>query len=180
MDVGEEFAGEWVSVWANSTPTALGGWVQVSANGTVPASIPSGLVGSHRIAVQDADLQTIGWAPITLVAGGAAPVSGSAPPGSALATPGSATTPVTPARPTAPTTRSTAVDPPAITNTAPGKSGGATAPDKSSPAETATPVEADAVGTDVTGPPVILYWGLALVALVLALGTVLFVRRRRI
>lgn len=66
LSVGEEFAGEWVSAWANSTPTQLGDWVQVSATGTIPVTLPVGLVGEHRLAVQDADGRVVGWRSVTI------------------------------------------------------------------------------------------------------------------
>ena len=68
IDVGEELAGEWVTVWANSTPTRLGSWQQVRANGTVTVALPDGLVGAHRLAVQDADGALTGWTPVTIAA----------------------------------------------------------------------------------------------------------------
>ena len=79
ITVGEQFAGEWVSVWANSTPTALGSWTQVSNAGTVSATIPSTLSGSHSIAVQDADSQTIGWAPVTIAPASTTPSTPTGP-----------------------------------------------------------------------------------------------------
>lgn len=69
VEVGEELAGEWVSVWANSSPTRLADWTQVSSSGTVTVALPDGLVGDHRIAVQDADSALFGWAPLTVVEG---------------------------------------------------------------------------------------------------------------
>lgn len=65
--VGVEFAGEYVSAFANSTPTTLGSWKQVDSNGYISVVIPSGLEqGSHRVAVQDANLQVIGWSAVTV------------------------------------------------------------------------------------------------------------------
>lgn len=67
--VGTEFAGEYVSVFANSTPTNLGGWKQVDSDGYVTVTIPVNLEqGSHRIAVQDANLHVIGWSAVTILA----------------------------------------------------------------------------------------------------------------
>ena len=65
--VGVEFAGEYVSAFANSTPTNLGGWKQVDSNGYISVVIPADFVeGSHRIAVQDANLKVIGWSAVTV------------------------------------------------------------------------------------------------------------------
>lgn len=69
VDVGEEMAGEWVSVWAHSTPTSLGDWVQVRADGTVSATVSEALpAGSHRIVVQDIDNKVVGWTRTTVAA----------------------------------------------------------------------------------------------------------------
>ncbi|TPW73445.1 collagen binding domain-containing protein [Schumannella sp. 10F1B-5-1] len=82
VDVGTEFAGEWVAVWANSTPTLAADWVQVQADGTVAVRVPAGLTSQgsqHRLVVQDADQTAIGWAPVTVSAtpgGGSLPGSG--------------------------------------------------------------------------------------------------------
>jgi hypothetical protein len=62
--VGLEFAGEYVAAFANSTPVALGSWKQVDSEGYISVIIPSTLSGSHRIAVQDANQQVIGWSAI--------------------------------------------------------------------------------------------------------------------
>lgn len=65
--VGVEFAGEYVSAFANSTPTTLGGWKQVDSNGYISVVIPADLEsGSHRVAVQDANLKVIGWSSVTI------------------------------------------------------------------------------------------------------------------
>lgn len=62
VDVGEDMAGEYVTVWAHSTPTALTDWVQVGADGSVSAIVSSSLPdGDHRIVVQDVDDQVVGW-----------------------------------------------------------------------------------------------------------------------
>jgi protocatechuate 3,4-dioxygenase beta subunit len=69
IDVGEDLAGEWVSVWAHSTPTLMGDWVQVKADGTVSATIPSSLPqGQHKIVVQDVDNAVVGWSGTTVAA----------------------------------------------------------------------------------------------------------------
>lgn len=68
VNVGEEYAGEWVATWANSAPTQLADWSQVGADGTITAEIPSTLVGAHRIIVQDADQIALGWVPVTIEA----------------------------------------------------------------------------------------------------------------
>jgi hypothetical protein len=67
--VGTEFAGEFVSAFANSTPVVLGDWKQVDSRGyirvTIPATLPA---GSHRIATQDSRGVVFGWAPISIKA----------------------------------------------------------------------------------------------------------------
>lgn len=60
--VGVEHAGEWVSVWLHSRPTQLGGWLQVTADGTVEVEIPhTHPAGIHVLVVQDATDTVIGW-----------------------------------------------------------------------------------------------------------------------
>ena len=79
VTVGEDMAGEWVSVWAHSTPTPLGDWVQVGADGTVTATVSEALPsGNHRIVVQDIDDQVVGWTATTVAstAEGSASVGG--------------------------------------------------------------------------------------------------------
>lgn len=72
--VGIEFAGDYVSAFANSTPTALGGWKQVDSEGFISVVIPVDLEqGSHRIAVQDANLQVVGWSAVTIAASASEP-----------------------------------------------------------------------------------------------------------
>jgi hypothetical protein len=65
--VGPEFAGQFVSAFANSTPAVLGGWKQVDSKGFITARIPRSVpAGSHKIAVQDSSSTVFGWAPITI------------------------------------------------------------------------------------------------------------------
>jgi hypothetical protein len=65
--VGTEFAGEFVSAYANSTPVLLGDWKQVDSRGYVTVTIPTNLPdGSHRIAAQDSRGVVFGWAPISI------------------------------------------------------------------------------------------------------------------
>jgi hypothetical protein len=65
--VGTEFAGEYVSAFANSTPVLLGDWKQVDSRGYVSVRIPTSLpAGEHRIATQDSRGVVFGWAPITI------------------------------------------------------------------------------------------------------------------
>lgn len=67
VNVGEDMAGEWVSVWAHSTPTSLGDWVQVGADGTVTATVSEALpAGNHKIVVQDVDDRVVGWTGTTV------------------------------------------------------------------------------------------------------------------
>lgn len=65
--VGTEFAGEFVSAFANSTPIVLGDWKQVNSRGFITVEIPISIpTGSHRIAVQDSRSVVFGWAPISI------------------------------------------------------------------------------------------------------------------
>jgi hypothetical protein len=65
--VGTEFAGEYVSAFANSTPVMLGTWQQVDSRGYISVTSPSTLLaGEHRIAVQDVRGVVFGWTPITI------------------------------------------------------------------------------------------------------------------
>jgi 5'-nucleotidase len=67
--VGTELAGQWVAVWMYSAPTLIADWQQVSAAGTVTATIPLGATGGqHIIAATDADGAVIGWDTITVLA----------------------------------------------------------------------------------------------------------------
>jgi hypothetical protein len=67
--VGTEFAGDFVSAFANSTPVLLGDWKQVDSRGYITVTIPTTLpAGSHRIAAQDSRGVVFGWAPISIKA----------------------------------------------------------------------------------------------------------------
>jgi hypothetical protein len=67
--VGSEFAGDFVSAFANSTPVLLGDWKQVDSRGYITVTIPTTLpAGSHRIAAQDSRGVVFGWAPISIKA----------------------------------------------------------------------------------------------------------------
>jgi hypothetical protein len=62
IQVGREHAGEWVSVWLFSTPTQIGGWHRVDADGFVTVTVPAGFpLGAHRLVVLDAAGTVIGW-----------------------------------------------------------------------------------------------------------------------
>jgi hypothetical protein len=64
-----EFAGDFVSAFANSTPVLLGDWKQVDSRGYITVTIPTTLpAGSHRIAAQDSRGVVFGWAPISIKA----------------------------------------------------------------------------------------------------------------
>lgn len=63
VTVGAKHAGEWVSVWLYSKPQNLsGGWVQVPADGVLTLTLPKDAGnGQHKLSVQDASNQVIGW-----------------------------------------------------------------------------------------------------------------------
>ena len=62
VEVGAQYAGEWVSVWGHSTPVLLGSWVQVPSTGVVTVPVPAALLaGPHTIVAQDAAGSVIGW-----------------------------------------------------------------------------------------------------------------------
>jgi len=60
VQVGEDRAGEWVSVWVNGTRWL--GWVQVSPGGTAQVRIPADLgSGRHVLVVEDRQDALIDW-----------------------------------------------------------------------------------------------------------------------
>ncbi|SEM85249.1 ExeM/NucH family extracellular endonuclease [Cryobacterium luteum] len=64
VEVGVKRAGEYVSVWAYSKKKAanLGGWLLVSAEGTVTVTLPDNLThGKYSVSVQNVDGDVIGW-----------------------------------------------------------------------------------------------------------------------
>jgi hypothetical protein len=90
--VGTEFAGEFVSAIANSTPVVLGGWEQVNSRGYIKVKIPTTLpAGSHRIAVQDSRSVVFGWAPISIKSAGSLVTSPASNPNSTNTIPKSST-----------------------------------------------------------------------------------------
>lgn len=67
VEIGEEFAGEWVSVWGHSTPVQMGDWVLVGPTGRVTVPVPSSLPpGAHQLAALDAEGMLIGWTDVTV------------------------------------------------------------------------------------------------------------------
>jgi 5'-nucleotidase len=67
--VGTEHAGEWMAVWMYSAPTLIADWQQVSAAGSLTATVPlDATLGEHTIAVTDANGDVLGWTTITVVA----------------------------------------------------------------------------------------------------------------
>ena len=66
ITVGTQYAGQWVTVWLHSTPTQVGGWYQVAADGTITVTLPVGVSGSHRLVVLDASGNVIGWSSVAL------------------------------------------------------------------------------------------------------------------
>ena len=83
VDVGTDYIGEWVSVWGHSTPLEFGTWEQVRTDGTVVVTVPTSLqAGAHKLVVQTADDQVVGWNPVTVAAGSGSSGSGSSGSGS--------------------------------------------------------------------------------------------------
>ncbi|WP_308467392.1 bifunctional metallophosphatase/5'-nucleotidase [Rathayibacter soli] len=69
ITVGAAHVGEYVSTWLWSTPTNLGGWQQVRADGTIAVTLPKDVaLGAHRLVVQGVEGNVIGWAAITVAA----------------------------------------------------------------------------------------------------------------
>ena len=69
VEVGVAHAGEYVSVWAYDKRKAanLGGWLLVSAEGTVSVTLADGLKhGKYSVSVQNADGDVIGWTDVTV------------------------------------------------------------------------------------------------------------------
>lgn len=67
IQIGIEYAGDWVSVWLHDPKDRLGGWRQVAADGTVKVRVPADYpTGQHKLAVQDRDDDLIGWTKINV------------------------------------------------------------------------------------------------------------------
>ncbi|MDQ1130776.1 ExeM/NucH family extracellular endonuclease [Microbacterium sp. SORGH_AS_0888] len=60
IHIGVAYAGQWVAVWLHSDPVFLG-WKQVDAAGNVTVTLPANVSGDHRLVVQDAAGNVIGW-----------------------------------------------------------------------------------------------------------------------
>jgi hypothetical protein len=87
IDVGEEHAGEWVSVWGHSAPVLFGSWIQVPSNGTLSVQVPATFpAGGHTLVVQGASGAVLGWTPLTITSasGASLPRTGSEIPGVAV------------------------------------------------------------------------------------------------
>jgi 5'-nucleotidase len=65
IHVGEQYSGHWVHVWLHSDPISLG-WQQVDAAGNVTVRLPADVTGTHRLVVQDADGNVIGWQSVSI------------------------------------------------------------------------------------------------------------------
>ncbi|WP_179719156.1 hypothetical protein [Petropleomorpha daqingensis] len=62
VDLGEQRAGQWVSVWLYSPARQLGGWLWVGADGAVTVSLPADATpAKHRLAVLDHEGTVLGW-----------------------------------------------------------------------------------------------------------------------
>jgi hypothetical protein len=176
IGVGAQFAGEWVSVWANSTPTALGSWTRVSSAGTVSVTIPSTLSGSHRIAVQDADSQTIGWASATIAPATTTPSTPTQPgQPSQPSAPGTSTSPVSSGASSAPAAPSATTPTGAPTST-PTPAPSATAVP---PVDEQLPTLAEPTPDQRTAAPDFAWAPLLLIAVVLLTGVVMLIILRR-
>jgi hypothetical protein len=162
INVGEDFAGEWVAVWGNSTPTKISDWVQVATDGTIVVTLPSTLIGSHKVIVQDADQQPLGWAPVEIAAPTPASTGGS----------GTTTTP-----PAKPRTNGSLATTPTPTTTTPAPTEETESPDERIPVTGNAADEPEV--TAEAGFNFVPIWAL-LAALLLALivGGVVIVRRR--
>jgi hypothetical protein len=70
IEVGDDLAGQYVNVSANSTPQVVGEtWQQVAADGTVTVTLPPDLVGSHKLVVADTTGQLVGWTAVEIAQG---------------------------------------------------------------------------------------------------------------
>jgi hypothetical protein len=69
LQLPDGLSGQYVSVFGHSTPVAFGGWLLVGTDGavafTVPACFPA---GAHKLVVQDAKGDVIGWKDVTVAA----------------------------------------------------------------------------------------------------------------
>jgi 5'-nucleotidase len=73
ITVGTQYSGTLVSAILYSAPTRLSGSLLVTAAGQISVTIPAGTpAGAHRIAVQDAAGNIIGWTSITVLGSGTA------------------------------------------------------------------------------------------------------------
>jgi 5'-nucleotidase len=69
VNVGVEYAGQYVAAFLYPSQASLTGWVQVDAAGLISVKIPTDVpVGSYRLAVQAADGSVIGWVGLTVLA----------------------------------------------------------------------------------------------------------------
>ena len=59
--------GEYVAVFGHSTPVSFGDWKAVDVYGTVTITVPAGFpAGAHKLVVQDANGNVIGWKDVTV------------------------------------------------------------------------------------------------------------------
>ncbi|MCU1407105.1 MAG: ExeM/NucH family extracellular endonuclease, partial [Glaciihabitans sp.] len=80
ITVGSQYIGQYVAAFLYSTPVSLGGWMLVDGNGQIEVTIPSDApAGEHRIAVQDAAGNVIGWTALTIASSTIGAGSGSTP-----------------------------------------------------------------------------------------------------
>lgn len=71
IGIDDDYAGEWVSVWGHSTPTPFGSWIQVNSDGSLEATVPASLpAGAHKLVVQDAEGEVIGWMDVSVAEDG--------------------------------------------------------------------------------------------------------------
>ena len=67
LDLPNGKEGEYVAVFGHSTPISFGDWKAVDTAGTVTVTIPAGFpAGAHKLVVQDANGNVIGWKEVTV------------------------------------------------------------------------------------------------------------------
>lgn len=79
--IGEEHAGEWLSVWLHSAPQWLG-WAQVGSSGAIQVRLPvDAAIGAHRLVVKNPRGDLLGWDSLSIVKASVEPAPPGTPPG---------------------------------------------------------------------------------------------------